>query len=70
MASDLNEFFHWFLYAFLVLFPVRLEPVVVIVAFQTPEEAQSCFRKGWKFGPITPALLTSVALLSKLARHV
>jgi hypothetical protein len=62
-----HEFFHWFLYAFLVLCLVRLEPVSVVVSFQRPQEAEFRFGKVGKFGLFIPVLLTSVALLSKLA---
>src|SRR5688572_4790323 len=52
-----NEFFHWFLYAFLVLCLVRLEPVPVVVPFQTSQEAKSGFRKGWEMWAVCPSIV-------------
>ena len=43
-----DQFFHWFLDAFLVLCLVRLKPVPVVVTFQASQEANSGFRKGWE----------------------
>jgi hypothetical protein len=52
-----HEFFHWFLYAFLVLCLVRWEPVPVVISFQTPQEAECRFRKGWEMWAFHPSIV-------------
>jgi hypothetical protein len=54
---DVLKFFRWILYAFLVLCLVRLEPVPVVIAFQTPQEAESRFRKGWEMWAFHPSIV-------------